>query len=242
MRETRITAGDRTADAVLLDAMGTLLDLEPPAPRLHAALAAQGHHHAEADVERAVRAEVAHYRRHHLRGADAPGLRALHLECADVLAGELGGDVPPPPRLLELLLASLRYRATPDAAPALDALRRDGVALAVVSDWDHALPAVLRRVGLLARVDVVVTSAGVGAAKPDPTPFRAALSRLGVAPGRAIHCGDDPVRDAAGARAAGMRALLIDRSGRTRPQLSGGSIPHIWSLGHIRRYVVRAEG
>ncbi len=240
MPETPTDNGDRTVKAVLLDAMGTLIALDPPGPRLAAALAAEGHHHDAGRVDAAMRAEIAHYRRHHLRGADAAGLAALHGECAAVLARELGGDVPAPERLRELLLDSLRYRALPDVAPALASLRSAGIAVAVVSDWDHSLPDVLHRVGLLAAVDVVVTSASVGAAKPDPAPFRAALDRLGVAPERALHCGDDPRRDLAGAAAAGVRALLIDRSAVR----SGGATPVITTMEQVHAYVVgtRAPG
>ncbi|HZO62613.1 MAG TPA: HAD-IA family hydrolase, partial [Gaiellaceae bacterium] len=50
----------------------------------------------------------------------------------------------------------------------------------------------------------VVTSAEAGAAKPDPAPFRLALDRLGVEPGRAVHVGDEP-EDEQGSGAAGMR-------------------------------------
>lgn len=223
---------------MLLDAMGTLITLDPPAPLLAAALAAEGHHHSVDRVGLALRDEIAHYRRHHLRGADAAGLAELHDECVAVLAAGLGPDVPPRARLRELLLSSLRYRALPDARPALDALRADGVALAVVSDWDHTLPRVLAGVGLADAFDAVVTSASVGAAKPDPAPFRAALARLGVDPDAAVHCGDDPVRDGEGAAAAGVRPLLIDRSANP----SGGPIPVLTTLGQVRTYVVRAPG
>jgi HAD superfamily hydrolase (TIGR01509 family) len=67
------------------------------------------------------------------------------------------------------------------------------------------------------RFDVVVDSATTGAAKPDPAIFRHALSRLGVAAGRALYVGDDPANDLDGARAAGIDAVLIDRSSDRAP-------------------------
>ena len=58
-----------------------------------------------------------------------------------------------------------------------------------------------------------VTSAGAGASKPDPAIFAAALELAKCAPEEALHVGDTPDEDVAGVRAAGIRPLLIDRSG-----------------------------
>jgi putative hydrolase of the HAD superfamily len=62
-------------------------------------------------------------------------------------------------------------------------------------------------------LDAVVTSAAVGARKPDGPIFARALELAGCEPDEALHVGDSLVEDGAGARAAGIRALLIDRSG-----------------------------
>jgi putative hydrolase of the HAD superfamily len=203
--------------AVLLDAYGTLLRLPPPAPRLRALLAAEGHAHPEERVAAAVVAEVRYYRRHHDRGRDAASLAALRRDCAAVIAAELGGDAPPAGRLAELLVASLRFELMPDALPALDALDAAGARLAVVSNWDYDLPSVLAGLGVADRFAAVQTSAGAGAAKPDPAIFLSALARLGAAPAQAVHCGDSPRFDCAGARAAGIEAVLIDRAGEAAP-------------------------
>ena len=85
----------------------------------------------------------------------------------------------------------------------------------------------LARVGLADDLDGVVTSAAVGARKPDPRMFEAALEVAGCAADEALHVGDTPTEDVAGARAAGIRALLIDRDG-------GGDIE---SLGAIRHHL-----
>ena len=84
------------------------------------------------------------------------------------------------------------------------ALRRRGLALAVVSNWDVGLAEHLGRVGIGALVDTVVTSAEAGAAKPDPAVFHLALERLRVAADRTLHVGDSD-SDEEGARAAGLR-------------------------------------
>jgi putative hydrolase of the HAD superfamily len=219
-------------EAVLLDAYGTLLDLPDPVPLLRASLAAAGHPHPPGRVREALRGEIAFYRRHHDRGRDPASLAALREECAGVLAQGLGGDAPPPERLAPILVDSLRFALFPDALPALDALRAAGVRLAVVSNWDCSLAGVLEELGVGDRVEVVAASAVVGASKPDPAIFAHALSALGVAPGCALHCGDLPDKDCAGARAAGVRAVLLDRRGVHPP----GPCPVVRSLLALARW------
>ncbi len=211
---------------MLLDAYGTLLRLPPPAPGLRALLAAEGHDHPEERVAAAIAAEVRHYRRHHDRGRDADSLAALRRECAGVIARELGGDAPGLDRLAEMLVASLRFELMPDAVPALDALAARGLALAVVSNWDYGLPGVLAGLGVADRFAAVATSAAEGSAKPDPAIFAAVLARLGVPAAAALHCGDSPRHDCAGARAAGIDAVLVDRERR----LPDGPCPRIARL------------
>lgn len=217
-------------DAVLLDAFGTLLRLEPPAPRLRALLAADGHAHPEDAVARALADEIRFYRRHHDRGRDAASLAALRRECAAVIARGLGLDVPPPDRLAALLVDSLRFALMPEAVAALDALRAAGLALAVVSNWDCSLPRVLAGLGIADRFAAIATSAETGAAKPDPRIFHHVLGRLGVRPGRALHCGDHPEHDCAGARAAGVRAVIVDREG---VRAGASYCPRIRGLGEL---------
>jgi HAD superfamily hydrolase (TIGR01509 family) len=182
-------------------------------------------------------AEIRHYRAHQMRGRDAAGLAELRRDCARVIAGVLGPDVPPLPRLTELLVESLRFRLLPDAPDALDALASRGVRLAVVSNWDCGLPNVLAGLGVRERFEVVAASAVVGAAKPDPAIFRAALAALGVAPGRALHCGDSPALDGAGARAAGVSALIVDRAGALPP----GPWPRISGLAELVVWTAPAD-
>jgi putative hydrolase of the HAD superfamily len=76
-------SGLRGRRAVLLDAMGTLLRLEDPAPRLRSALAERlGIDVGAAAATAAIRAEIAYYRAHLHRGRDAESLAALRARCA----------------------------------------------------------------------------------------------------------------------------------------------------------------
>lgn len=224
-------------EAVLLDAYGTLVTLDDPVGRLGALLAAEGHHHPADRVAAALGAEVLHYRAHHDEGRDAASLASLRLRCAAVLAEGLGDDVPPLPRLTEILVDALRFHLLPDALPALDAMDVAGLRLGVVSNWDCGLAGVLGGLGVVDRFDVVAASAVVGAGKPDPSIFRHALDALGVAPAAALHCGDLPAFDCAGAAAAGVRAVLIDRTGG----LAAGACPTIAALPELVALAVPAE-
>ncbi|MET0602439.1 MAG: hypothetical protein ABW167_10650, partial [Baekduia sp.] len=96
--------------AVLLDALGTLLELEPPAPRLRAELAARGVAVSEADAAAGMRAEIAYYRAHHDEAVDDVALAALRDRCTTVLAGALPEHARGAPDLRGALLASLRFR------------------------------------------------------------------------------------------------------------------------------------
>jgi putative hydrolase of the HAD superfamily len=189
---------------VLLDALGTLVELEPPWVHLAAALGES----AGDRMVAAFRAEMAYYRDHSHEARDAESLAALRARCAVILSDDLGRKVS-----VEEMMGAIRFRAYEDAKPALRALRDRGLRLVVVSNWDVSLPEVLARVGLLELIDGVVTSAAAGARKPDPAIFAAALDLAEARRGEALHVGDTLDEDIEGARAAGVRALLIDRGG-----------------------------
>jgi putative hydrolase of the HAD superfamily len=212
--------------AVSFDAMGTLVALEPPAPRLQRSLARRlGLTLELARCESGMRAEMRHYRARCTSAHDAAALAALRLECASLLADALALDISGP-ELLPALTDAIAFRAYEDAEPALAGLAAAGLKLAVVANWDISLTGVLARLGLARHLAVVVTAAEVGAAKPDARPFRVALERLGVAASACVHVGDDLETDVAGARAAGLAALLLDRSGRVPGSLPGLASVH----------------
>lgn len=108
--------------------------------------------------------------------------------------------------------ASTVFSLYPDVVPCLDALRRAGLKMAVVSNWDISLHKTLRRFGLSDYFLVVVASMEEGIEKPDTRIFEVALSRLGVSPSACVHVGDNPVDDLMGAKRAGMRGFVIDRA------------------------------
>jgi putative hydrolase of the HAD superfamily len=195
--------------AVLLDALGTLLYFDPPAPLLRAELRDRlGVDVPEATAAAAIKAEIAYYRAHVHEGRDAASLADLRRRSAEAMTPALGVEAP-----VEVLLASLRFHAYPDAAPALRTLRERGVSIVVVSNWDHSLHERLEETGLAPLVDGAVASAELGHAKPDRAIFEHALSLSGADPGSALHAGDALEEDVRGALAAGLRAILVARDG-----------------------------
>lgn len=194
-----------TTKAVFLDALGTLVELEPPWVGLRAAL---GDGVDDRRLIPAVRAEMAYYKAHSHEGRDPESLADLRRRCAELLSRELGAEVS-----VETLVESIRFAPYPDAVPALEQLRSQGLKLVCVSNWDCSLGTVLERCGLAGHLDGAVSSAEAGARKPDPAIFDPALALAGCAPQEALHVGDTREEDVDGARAAGIRPLLIDREG-----------------------------
>ena len=202
---------------MLLDALGTLVELERPWPHLVDELAARGVVVGEDVARAAMLAEMAYYRAHHDEAVDWATLKDLRRRCAAVVQEQLQTALPLDD-VLDALLGAIRFRAYPEVPGVLARLRAGGARLAVVSNWDVSLHDVLERTGLRPLVDAVVISAELGVAKPDPAIFRAALDRLGAGPDGALHVGDSLEDDVAGARAAGLEAVLVARNGAPAPE------------------------
>ncbi|RYR01470.1 hypothetical protein Ahy_B06g080341 isoform A [Arachis hypogaea] len=96
----------------------------------------------------------------------------------------------------------------PEAEKVFNALRKSGVKLAIVSNFDTRLRPVLRALNCENWFDAVAVSAEVAAEKPNPTIFLKACELLGVNPEDAVHVGDDRRNDVWGARDAGCDAWL----------------------------------
>ena len=207
----------RQPSAITIDALGTLLELLPPAPRLRAGLRERfGLDVSDAEAGRAMRAEIGFYRAHLHLGRDQAGLDELRRRCAEVLRDALAAPQLDLDAVTEVLLAAIRFEPYPDAVPALGALRAAGLRLVAASNWDVSVHEQLERTGLRPLLDGAVSSAEVGAAKPDPAILLRALEIAGARPGDAWHVGDDLEADVGGARAAGIRPVLVDRDGGLR--------------------------
>jgi putative hydrolase of the HAD superfamily len=122
--------------------------------------------------------------------------------------------------------AAWRMQLYPEVVEVLTALRTDGVRLVVCSNWDWDLDRQIERSGLAGLLDGRVSSAWVGARKPHPRMFAAALDVAGVDARDALFVGDNWSADIEGARAAGLRAVHVCRDGGPddRPPVPEGVI------------------
>ena len=209
--------------AILLDVGGTLIECRPSAPEVYAAtLSRWGPPVQGAQVEPAFRSAW-----EDLTQVHPPGLDRYH----SVKGGErewwgallrrvlAALDHPAPwepvlDELFEAFSAPDLWHVFPEVDDVLRELRRRGLRLAAVSNWDSRLPALLDRLQLLGKLDAVVVSSLEGIEKPAPEIFHRALRRIGVAPGDCLHAGDSPLDDVRGAESAGLRAVLVDRDWR----------------------------
>lgn len=129
------------------------------------------------------------------------------------------------------------WRRVPDGLiEAVTALRHSGVPVCVVSNSEGKLHELFERLGIDKAFDLVIDSHVLGIEKPDPRIFQHALARFGVSPSSALHLGDVVAIDIVGARAAGMRAALIDPYGHyegTHPD-----VPRVPGAAAVARAIV----
>lgn len=212
------TSDPRRVRGLTIDALGCLVTLDDPVPRLGVLVAGVGEPREPAALRSALRVEIAHYKAHHVRAHDTVALRALQRDCAGIVATELGLAAPVDDAFVDGFLDCLRFSVLPGVVPALERVRSAGVPAVVVSNWDRGLPGHLEALGLAPYFAGVVTSGGAGVGKPDPRIFAPALELLGLPASAVAHLGDEAV-DRDGAAAAGLAyleppvATLPDRLG-----------------------------
>ena len=180
----------RPIKAIVLDAYGTLCEIKDkrgPFAKL-----------ARLSPDRAKARELLMTRPLSLREAATE----LHAEGVDLDALEAD---------LHAELASISL--FPEVTAALEAVREQGLKLAIASNLAQPYAEPVLRL-LPFPLDAYAWSFEVGALKPDPRIFRWTLEALGVEPADALMVGDTQQADYEGARAVGMRALHLDRTGQ----------------------------
>jgi putative hydrolase of the HAD superfamily len=231
---------------VLLDAGDTLIGPRESFGAVYARVLAElGAPLPTAAIERGLRSCWVEFNRGHTPGVDRYGVfeggeQAYWLHFVEGTLARTPGapkDEGFAARALEPLRDAFRdptaWRIFDDVIPALDALQSLGARLAIVSNWDSRLPGLLDGLGLAGRFDAIVVSHLEGLEKPSPELFLRAVARLGGAPGQALHVGDVPELDEAGAQAAGIASVLVDRAGRLGPERR--ALPDLATLPEIVR-------
>lgn len=98
-----------------------------------------------------------------------------------------------------------------DTIPTLAQLHADGYQVGILSNLRRDMPDLCRKLGLAPYLDFCISSAEVGAEKPNSIIFEAALERASAAAGETVHVGDQHRSDIVGARSIGIHPVLIDR-------------------------------
>jgi len=202
-------------DTVFLDAGGVLLF--PNWTRIQTALAAQGVHVTAGEIARAEPRARKQLDDQRTIGTTTDASRGWLF--FDLILEHAG--VPRSPSTAAALAELHAYHQAhnlwelvPEGVrPALSALRDRGLTLVVVSNANGTLRAHMDRIGLSSHVDIVIDSQDEGVEKPDPRLFQIALERSGARPESTIHVGDLYQVDVVGARAAGLRGVLLDETG-----------------------------
>lgn len=205
---------------IFFDAGMTLIH---PAPRFHEGirlvLNEQGHEVAADDIEREAVESIRHIqdeinsgRRYAVSDEED---RAFWGDIYESLVSRMGlnGDA------REVGMKIYEYYQQPhsftlfdDALPALEALKKSGFRIAIISNFSTNLNDILERRGVKDFFDPLVVSAAEGCMKPDSSIFELALDRAGAARELSVMVGDNPVDDVLGARSAGITPILINRS------------------------------
>ncbi|HEU4683588.1 MAG TPA: HAD-IA family hydrolase [Nitrospira sp.] len=116
-------------------------------------------------------------------------------------------------RVFEVFADPSSWELYPETQAALANLRKEGLELGIISNFDSRLFTIMRGLGLAPVVDTVTISSLAQAAKPAPRIFQQALEKHAVDPEEAIHVGDSLRDDVEGATKAGLHAVLLDRKG-----------------------------
>jgi putative hydrolase of the HAD superfamily len=128
------------------------------------------------------------------------------------------------------------WELVPDeVVPALAALRNRGLQITVVSNANGRLGALLDRLKLSSSFDCVLDSHDEGVEKPDPRIFEIALERSSATRETTIHVGDLYQVDVVGARAAGLRGVLLDQ----KNLYGDADCPRVRSLADLADQVAR---
>jgi putative hydrolase of the HAD superfamily len=204
--------------AVFFDAVGTLIDPEPPAPVVYEAIGRA--HGSRLDVAEiaarfraAFRQEEENDVRHGLRTSEEREVRRWRSIVATVL-----DDVHDPEGCFTELFTHLArpeaWRCVPGTAKVLQELSRRGYELGLASNYDSRLRSVAAGLPELRPVGHLVISSEVGWRKPAGEFFAALCRTVGLPPHQVALVGDDLVNDFEGAAAAGLHPVLFDRLNR----------------------------
>lgn len=143
-------------------------------------------------------------------------------------------------------LAASLYRLYDDAQSLLSSLQKANIRLGLVTNGASDTQRLkLQALGIEPYFTAVIVSGELGIAKPDPRLFVSALAQLEVEPAAACHVGDNLTTDVAGANAAGLVSVWINRHGVRRkagdpePDVEITTLSDLWD---VFRFSARLSG
>jgi putative hydrolase of the HAD superfamily len=228
----------QSIQAVLFDAVGTLIYAEPPvADVYHAAGRRYGSQLDRVAVERRFRAAMRRRAEQLLSAEPPPTSHAAERAMWREIVCEVFDDLPRETAGGELFETLWRHFARPqswrlydDVAGAWRELESRGYRLGVASNFDDRLAGVCRGLPPLDACRHLFWSARIGHSKPSREFFRRVEQALGLAPTELLLVGDDWHSDIEGARRAGWSAVYLDRSGQSK---SPGHIASLMELPNL---------
>jgi putative hydrolase of the HAD superfamily len=152
-------------------------------------------------------------------------LREAGIETGDKLAADLLGKMQQYNTNLVLF---------DDVSPVFNELKKRSLVLGLISNVEQDMNEIFARLKLDSWLDIIVTSLDAGAGKPRPEIFLEALKRANVAASEALYVGDQYRVDVLGARGAGIKGILIDRTGYHQDITD---CPRIGSLQELTDYL-----
>lgn len=217
--------------AVTLDVGGTLLSPSPSVGVIYARVAAR-HHQPPLPAEE--------LERRFRKAWSGSRPFAYSRDAWAVLVDEVfQGLVPRPPsetffgELYDAFAEASAWRLYDDVLPTLEGLAAHGLDLGIVSNWDERLRPLLRELRLDRYFNCLVISCEAGFPKPSPVIFQEALRQLGRPASAVLHVGDALREDFAGAMAAGLPALHLQRDAAPHDgQIRSLTEILPWILGH----------
>ncbi|MCS6924508.1 MAG: HAD-IA family hydrolase [Candidatus Binatia bacterium] len=212
----------RRIRAVFFDAAGTLLTVRGSVGEIYAQLArSYGKEATAAQLEEQFRRCFPSMPALAFPGAAPERIPELERQWWHDLVQQIFAPFGPFPAFAAYFAALFTRFAHPDSwqlyadtEEALHQLRRRGVSVGIISNFDSRLFGILEGLGIASCFDTVIISTRAGAAKPNREIFLQALSALEVRAEEAVHVGDSYDADVVGARAAGLLPVLLERHPR----------------------------
>jgi len=204
--------------AVCFDFFNTLAYFDPPRDKTYADIANElGVNSTPEGVAEALPAADAYWRTENfkapIRQREQEGKIAVYTEYGIRI---LAGTNATPDQALQMLAKAFEigfvFKAFEDALPALKLVKYKKLTAGLISNVGQEIDSYCTDLGFDPYLDFKVTSFEVGYDKPRPEIFQLALDKAGVKADEAVYIGDQYDQDILGARAVGMKAVLIDRN------------------------------